>query len=222
MIEKRKKNKKDDKISEIYKIPILEISQALNNKNKEIIYKYGNNIINKSQIYNLKYENKILYRNIKLIEKNSPIILKKNKIRKMYKDNYFLYNQSLRMNKTASYLDVLKSELSKRSKKNSYENKINLKEKKFEEKKTLLEEKIKQKENKINTIKKINSNSISARNNENNKKFKIKEIKIKMIKLFKENKDNICEKFERKNEIFNQKLKNYFESEKFIKNKILE
>jgi hypothetical protein len=117
MIEKRKKNKKDDKISEIYKIPILEISQALNNKNKEIIYKYGNNIINKSQIYNLKYENKILYRNIKLIEKNSPIILKKNKIRKMYKDNYFLYNQSLRMNKTESYLDVLKSELSKRSKK---------------------------------------------------------------------------------------------------------
>ena len=222
MIEKRKKNKKDDKISEIYKIPILEISQALNNKNKEIIYKYGNNIINKSQIYNLKYENKILYRNIKLIEKNSPIILKKNKIRKMYKDNYFLYNQSLRMNKTASYLDVLKSELSKRSKKNSYENKINLKEKKFEEKKTLLEEKIKQKENKINTIKKINCNNISARNNENNKKFKIKEIKIKMIKLFKENKDNICEKFERKNEIFNQKLKNYFESEKFIKNKILE
>ena len=36
MIEKRKKNEKVDKISEINKIPILEISQALNNKNKVI------------------------------------------------------------------------------------------------------------------------------------------------------------------------------------------
>ena len=219
------KNEKDYKLSENYKIPILEISQTLNNKNKEIIYKYGNNIINKSQIYNLKYENKNLYRSIKIIENNSPIrpmILKKNKIRRMHKDNYLLNNQSLSMNKTTSYLDVLKSELSKRSKKNNYENVLGLKEKKFEEKKNLLEEKIKQKENKINTIKKINSNNISARNTEKNKKSKMKEIKLKMIKLFKENKDNICEKFERKNESFNQKLKNYFESERFMKNKIIE
>jgi hypothetical protein len=116
MIKKKKKTEKDVKISEISKIPILEISQTLNNKNKEIFYKYGNNIINKSQIYNLKYENKILYRNIKLIENNSPIFEKKNKIRKIYKDNYLLYNQSLKMNKTTSYLDVLNSQLPERIK----------------------------------------------------------------------------------------------------------
>jgi len=215
MIEKRIKIEKD-------KISILEISQTLNNGNKEIIYKYGNNIINKSQIYNLKYENKILYRWIKLIENNTPIIEKKNKIRKIYRDNYLIDNQCLSMSKTTSYLDILKSQLSNRSKKNNCENLLYLKEKEFEEKKNILKEKIKQKENKININKTINSNNISARNTENNKKSKMKEIKIKMINLFKENNDNICKKFERKNEIFNQKLKNYFESERFMKNKILE
>lgn len=47
-------------------------------------------------------------------------------------------------------------------------------------------------------------------------------IKLKLNKLLKENSLNICETFQKRNDTFNIKLKNYFKSQKYIKGKDIE
>ena len=63
-----------------------------------------------------------------------------------------------------------------------------------------------------------NKNIITELEKENNKRKKeMKLLKIKLTKILKENSLNICDTFEKRNNSFNIKLKNYFTSDKYIK-----
>ena len=68
-----------------------------------------------------------------------------------------------------------------------------------------------------------NENFITTVEKDNiQKKKKMKLLKIKINRLLKENSLNLCDTFEKRNNSFNIKLKNYFNSEKYIKGKEIE
>lgn len=75
--------------------------------------------------------------------------------------------------------------------------------------------------------KKINSENneniiLNAKKESNKSKEKMKLLKFKLNRILKENCLNICDTFEQKNDTFNIKLKNYFNSEKYIRGKKVE
>ena len=148
-----------------------------------------------------------------------------NKIHKIFRDKYLFQKESL-LTSTSTNFDVIRTQLFKKSSHNksfdTYLNNSSLRQKKDENKKKLLLEKIKTKDYRINQIKNINKILKINQTKDSINKNEIKLIKVKMHKILKENDNKICHKFEKKNNSFNKKLRNYFKSDKYIKGKLLQ
>ena len=85
-------------------------------------------------------------------------------------------------------------------------------------------EKIKEKQERMIKMKKINMmmNSNINKKKDMLNKIEMKLIKIKLHKILRENNNKICNKFKRKNNSFNKRLKKYFKSDNYINGKIIQ
>ena len=203
---------------------LTRISQTKKQNKTETNNLFKNSILTQNLINDFKYQYNPFIKKLKLIKRNISENNKKNygknKLRKKFRDTYQFQKESLLTNTSTNYIDAIKSQLIKKNSQNksydTYLNSSSVREKKIENKKKLLFEKLKSKEIRLKQIKNINKIIQLNQNKDSIDKNEYKLIKVKMHKILKENDNKICNKFERKNNSFNEKLKHYFKSEKYL------
>ena len=198
------------------KVMTPNITVPLNNDSKNINSKssfFTNEAIIKSIINNvntLPYNS--FYPNIKTSSKR--LVLWEDKQHKKTIKNKLLLtnNSSLNFNATKTYLSRFTNTYGSSDYK--YNSLINLKDNNINFSKKNLN---------IDTNPEFNENifsNVEKDINQNKKEMKL--LKFKLNKILNENSLNICDTYQKKNENFNIKLKNYFNSEKYVKGKELE